>query len=213
MEQTCGAPECGRDVKTRGVCNKHYMAYRKSGTPFPPFPSTDCPQCGVTFTATQTARQRFCSVRCQKRAHRNSSKRVCSEPDCDRPMQAKGLCGRHYNAQSPNRASWKRNGRPEVRRAGLRRSTQKRRALLRDPNAELIDRDAIGDRDGWLCGLCRKPVDRTLAYPAPMGASLDHIVPLSLGGGHNPANVQIAHLFCNVSKGNRAVDVQPLLVG
>jgi len=36
-----------------------------------------------------------------------------------------------------------------------------------------------------------------------MSVSLDHIVPVSLGGMHSMANVQCAHLFCNLSKNNR----------
>lgn len=124
------------------------------------------------------------------------------------------LCSKHYKAQHPNRRAWKKNGDPDVRRANLRRKTQKRRAQLAgDLDAQAIDRDDIGERDGWRCGLCRRSVDRSLAYPDPKSASLDHIVPLSLGGLHVLTNVQIAHLECNVAKNNRAADVQPLLVG
>jgi 5-methylcytosine-specific restriction endonuclease McrA len=102
----------------------------------------------------------------------------------------------------------------EKRRANLRRKTQQRRARLKgDATAELIDRDQIGERDGWCCGLCSQPVDKSLAYPHPQSASLDHVKPLSLGGKHVEANVQISHLTCNVAKGNRVADVQPLLVG
>jgi 5-methylcytosine-specific restriction endonuclease McrA len=46
-----------------------------------------------------------------------------------------------------------------------------------------------------------------------MGPSLDHIVPVSLGGTHTWANVQLAHLRCNVSKGNRPANEQLRLVG
>jgi 5-methylcytosine-specific restriction endonuclease McrA len=74
----------------------------------------------------------------------------------------------------------------------------RRRSAAADGDA--IDRDVLGDRDGWVCGLCRLPVDRELAYPAPLSASIDHVVPLKLGGGHVWPNVQIAHNRCNVSK-------------
>jgi 5-methylcytosine-specific restriction endonuclease McrA len=36
-----------------------------------------------------------------------------------------------------------------------------------------------------------------------MRASVDHIVPLSLGGPHTLDNAQLAHLRCNAIKGNR----------
>lgn len=37
-----------------------------------------------------------------------------------------------------------------------------------------------------------------------MSASLDHVVPLSLGGAHTPENTQASHLICNGRKGNRS---------
>lgn len=67
--------------------------------------------------------------------------------------------------------------------------------------AEDVDRDVVGDRDGWCCGLCGQQVDKTLPYPDPMSPSLDHVVPLSRGGAHTYANTQITHLKCNVAKG------------
>jgi 5-methylcytosine-specific restriction endonuclease McrA len=63
----------------------------------------------------------------------------------------------------------------------------------------------IAERDGWRCQLCRKPVNPRKRYPDQMCASIDHIVPISHGGTDVRANVQLAHLFCNMSKGNRAV--------
>lgn len=49
-----------------------------------------------------------------------------------------------------------------------------------------------------------------LVYPNPLSASLDHVVPLAWGGEHTAANVQLAHLKCNVAKGARS-EVQPAL--
>jgi HNH endonuclease len=37
--------------------------------------------------------------------------------------------------------------------------------------------------------------------PDPLSKSLDHLIPLSRGGTHEPANVSLAHLRCNVSRG------------
>jgi 5-methylcytosine-specific restriction endonuclease McrA len=47
--------------------------------------------------------------------------------------------------------------------------------------------------------------------PDPMSPSLDHILPLSKGGTHEPRNVQLAHLGCNVRKYNSGVDQLRLL--
>jgi 5-methylcytosine-specific restriction endonuclease McrA len=59
----------------------------------------------------------------------------------------------------------------------------------------------VFERDGWTCGLCSEPVDPALSWPDPQSASLDHVLPLSRGGSHTMANVQLAHLGCNVEKG------------
>lgn len=91
---------------------------------------------------------------------------------------------------------------------------QRRRAIIKgDPDAELINRDEIAARDGWRCGICLKAIDRERRHPDLLSASLDHIVPLAKGGKHVRANVQIAHLRCNLRKGDRAPDVQVLLIG
>lgn len=172
-----------------------------------------CSRCSAEFIPEKSNKQVFCSPSCRSAAYRDSSTKLCTVDGCDRPLRARGLCSGHYKAQHPNRLVWKKNGNPEVRRANLRRKTQLRRARITDPDAEPIDRDAIGDRDAWRCGLCCKRVDPNLPYPHPKSASLDHIVPLSRAGRHVRENVQIAHLACNVAKGNRGGGEQLLLVG
>ena len=53
------------------------------------------------------------------------------------------------------------------------------------------------------CPVCGKKIkpDAPRVYPA--GPSIDHIIPLSRGGEHNWSNVQIAHIGCNIKKGNK----------
>jgi 5-methylcytosine-specific restriction endonuclease McrA len=65
-------------------------------------------------------------------------------------------------------------------------------------------------RDGQRCGICRKLIR---AKTGPMRASIDHIVPLSRGGTHELANIQVAHYRCNLRKHNGGGDEQLLLFG
>jgi len=65
-----------------------------------------------------------------------------------------------------------------------------------------IDRVVIYERDEWVCQLCMEPIDRTLRWPDPMCASIDHVVPVSMGGDNSAENLQASHLRCNVVKGN-----------
>lgn len=55
-----------------------------------------------------------------------------------------------------------------------------------------------------LCGICGKPVDKTLRSPDPMSATVDHIIPVSRHG-HPSAldNLQLAHRVCNRLKADR----------
>ena len=73
--------------------------------------------------------------------------------------------------------------------------------LLASAKSEPYTRQEIFARDGWVCGICDEPVDPDLRAPDPKSASIDHVVPLSLGGDDTPANVRLAHLGCNVSRG------------
>lgn len=82
-------------------------------------------------------------------------------------------------------------------------SDYKARAERWGVDYEPFSKVKIFDRDGWLCGICSEPIDRVLTHPDPMSVSLDHIIPMSKGGGHIPSNATCAHLFCNLSKGNR----------
>lgn len=71
----------------------------------------------------------------------------------------------------------------------------------------------IFERDGWRCHICRRKIRAATQWPHPRSASLDHLVPLSRGGTHEPANVATACLGCNSAKGNRGGNEQLLLVG
>lgn len=102
-------------------------------------------------------------------------------------------CGRPFlTRRSTTRfCSRKCNRRARARRVGSR--SVRGSVGLRD----------VGDRDGWLCGLCGEPVDATLKVPNRWAPTVDHIVPLVLGGTHDWDNVQLAHMTCNSSKGAR----------
>ena len=52
-----------------------------------------------------------------------------------------------------------------------------------------------------ICGICGKPVDKSLRYPHPMSATVDHIIPVSKGGHPSDIdNLQLAHWCCNRQK-------------
>ena len=95
-----------------------------------------------------------------------------------------------------------------------RRSHAARREIV-ERGAYVVDvsPQAIYERDQWRCQLCQRKVARHKAVPHPMSPTLDHIIPLSCGGTHEPANVHTAHFICNARKGNRGGGEQYLLFG
>jgi 5-methylcytosine-specific restriction endonuclease McrA len=62
------------------------------------------------------------------------------------------------------------------------------------------------ERDVWTCLLCGGPIPPEARWPDPRFGTIDHRVPLSLGGRHVWGNVQAAHLRCNMSKNTKHPD-------
>lgn len=90
--------------------------------------------------------------------------------------------------------------RPHQRRDAAR----KRRAAIRSVHVEDVSSIEVHDRDGWICGICQQAIPRVTVWPHPLSPSLDHVIPVSLGGQHSYSNTQASHLVCNMSKGARA---------
>lgn len=160
----------------------------------------ECVQCARHFSYQRKPGpgrlRRFCSVECkEKRGDRRASQsacRTCGELYHPR-FGGAGFCSLSCR-QRPDLKKWKT---PADRYAAKR---NRRRARKLTAPYEEFSRSEIFERDGWKCGLCSQPVDRDLAHPDPMSASLDHIVPLAKGGSHTRSNVQCAHLICNSRK-------------
>ncbi len=55
-----------------------------------------------------------------------------------------------------------------------------------------------------VCGICGKPVDKSIRYPHPLSPVVDHIVPIAKGGHPSDIeNLQLAHWTCNRQKGDK----------
>jgi 5-methylcytosine-specific restriction endonuclease McrA len=156
----------------------------------------------------------------------NPRRKQCGALDCKMAFNANRM--REWNrAYKDEHGMWPHHRYGEGQRARERRRRQekghwrtlyperaaaydaRRRALVQQAQtAEAFAPIDVHTRDEWTCKLCHQPIDPSIAWPDPMSASVDHIVPLSRGGAHSMANVQSAHLSCNSSKGDREmVDV------
>lgn len=132
---------------------------------------------------------------------------MCALPECGETFtprrEATRCCSEHHGQILWNRESRADGRQPNAPWGDRRRSNyHARRARLR--GGRNGDHVLLGDvlaRDGLDCRRCGLPVDLDLPWPDRLSKSLDHIVPLSRGGSHELANVQLMHLGCNASKG------------
>lgn len=80
----------------------------------------------------------------------------------------------------------------------------RRRARLAGAETAPYSRIGVFTRDGWECHLCGGPLDSDLAGTSHrLAPTIDHVIPLALGGADTPENVRAAHRFCNSLKGAR----------
>ena len=73
--------------------------------------------------------------------------------------------------------------------------SRRRRALYK--RGDKIDPLVVYMHHDWTCWLCGGMIDPTLCMPDPGSASIDHVVPLKMGGRHVWENVRPAHKKCN----------------
>lgn len=148
----------------------------------------------------------------------HSRRRQCGKPECVRRAKADrmrdymrtrradpelGARHRAYDRKAElNRLETVGHWR-KVYPAASARVDALRRMRIQAATVEDFAPREVYERDGWVCQLCRLPIDPAVAWPASMSASVDHVVPLAKGGDHSLANVQAAHLGCNSRKRDR----------
>ena len=164
-----------------------------------------CVLCGNVFTrggniASRWAERIFCSSDCQIRSRiacltfaKTTDKDLFYEQRCE-------TCGKAYIAFHKlidQRKYCSKNCNKRMNEAG--RSARKR-------GATTTEKDAIKtlmQSKHKVCGICGLSIPKNARFPHPKSLSIDHIIPISKGGQHTLDNVQLAHLSCNVRRGNR----------
>lgn len=163
----------------------------------------DCEACGSKFKPGWYP-SRFCSRQC-----RNGSGYVRRKPlvvstcvDCGASVEA--VRQRQRCDKCQKRAIRRARG------SDTHEARARRRGLPRDYS---ITADRLFTRDGWRCQICGiKTPKRLKGLQQPQSPTIDHIVPISQGGGHVWENVQTACHACNMRKGAKVLG-QLRLVG
>lgn len=194
----CNGP-CQKPAKHCKECAEKRGAKRE-------IPDRDCIICGKTFRPKRR-KAKCCGLECSKKAGgRTIAKAIVKDVvlEC-------AICGKsfHPHIYHPDQKTCsykckrKYDDRQKVESGYKRELLNRRRAIIYGVEAEQFDVMKVFDRDGWVCQICGKKVNRRLKYPHPKSPSLDHIIPLSRGGTHTTDNVQLAHFGCNAHKSDR----------
>jgi len=153
-----------------------------------------CLHCGGPLKKHATGLTRFCSIKCCSLYEHESACCECGNVFSVTGAQGKAsLCGKCRKRK--NRIYRNQHGRNIRKRAikyGVLRVKYRRRELL--------------DRDKWLCQLCGVQLNKKWKtngvnrVPHSCNATLDHIVPMCVGGDDAPWNIQACCFRCNSRK-------------
>jgi 5-methylcytosine-specific restriction endonuclease McrA len=179
-------------------CRPCFAAYARGEDPRTQHAARSCAHCGQQYVPRQLkAAAAYCSRTCKtkatntaRKAERDAAKlaapaREC--PQCGGPVPIMARVDAVFCSAKCNTAS--RNLCRKLRARGA-------------PIPSEVTRAGIGARDRWRCGICHRPVDPASQWPDLMSGSIDHVVPISAGGGSDPANLRITHLTCNARRRN-----------
>jgi 5-methylcytosine-specific restriction endonuclease McrA len=204
--RTCSLPGCGKPHRARGLCSGHYNASRYTSEQRHPRVERTCETCGVEYL-TQRTDGRFCSLLCRDLWRLDQpgdpmwsrGARLCRLP-LDHPAMWYGMvCALTESAcRICGLLFMHRPGRPRVTCSSTCRNRARKR---RQVGRKSIKRVAIFERDGYICWMCDMQCDPTVHVPHPDAPTVDHLVPQSLGGTHDPDNLATACFTCNSLRG------------
>lgn len=228
--EMCSFGGCDLKCQARGLCSSHYGQVRR-GNPLKPLHwrsnrGCDFPGCDHPHKAKGLCKSHGSQLSRGKTLvplRRQQSGSVCDFPGCGKKHHSNGLCATHYQQRAaghplaPIYSTRNKNGMGQTKEKKasynkhwrldhperIRAYRHKRRAHMQNSEVEDFLDGEIFERDNWICQLCFEPIDQSLKWPDSQSKSLDHIIPVSKMGSHTRDNVQIAHVICNLRKGNR----------
>jgi len=197
--------ECSFKFKV-GVNHHHYRADNHK-----PKESALCPVCNqIVQQPKKSGYRRYCSEACERRSayqryvlKRQVTARKCRH--CLTIFTPKYGNKRRVFCSQFCRDRYSDLGKPKNHQA---------RAKLFGVKREYFNVFRIFDRDKWRCQLCGVKTPKSLrGKQLPNSPELDHIIPLSVGGGHVWDNCQCACRKCNIAKSNKPLGQTRLLLG
>lgn len=215
----CGRPFRPKEAKYSTCCSREcgwlYQASQRRedneaqwiGTTCP-VPWHNCSECGRQFYSRRD--RASCSRECDLAIRRRLARRehptlttACSE--CGQPFTY--VRYNHERLTCSDRCDNRRSRRLDPDGHAARKA--RRDAILRRQfalgTADLVIPKRVFDRDGWRCWLCGQLVDRHARVPHYGAPTMDHVIPLAMGGEHTYENIRCAHFICNSRRGTKPV--------
>jgi 5-methylcytosine-specific restriction endonuclease McrA len=206
----------GGDDRRRMYCSpacKLWAFNHKDGVTRIPFidrpkrahkPKPSCLECGSLCSRYG---QKFCSDLCRTSEQRRKAKqrRKALFPVRSRELQCQNAtCGRTFVHQFKKGDGEKKYCSPRCMKRESRRGQSQPESRARHAGRVVaygIKPLLVFERDGWRCQLCGVRTPKRLRGTQDAAApEIDHIIPLSKGGGHTWDNVQCACKRCNNTK-------------
>lgn len=175
----------------------------------------ECERCGTDFSSTKRS-QRFCSLSCAKRRPKSTAlvrwvppiktpgprwrRKPVKHPPLYGSLFVYGPCAWCEEPFMALAGSFSTRSLYCSKRCAKNASNNRRGRFVIPAKRRL----AIYERDGWVCQLCREPVDP--AATDIWRPTLDHIAPQShqLIPDHSDANLRLAHMWCNSVRGDES---------
>lgn len=206
----CGASYYTRRPPGEGelYCSRECSFKAKAAAPkFSKLHLNHCNHCGREWLARRHSGS--CSAECRKAVARTNSKewskgrkqleqRICKH--CGTTFRA--LYGDKHRTFCTKDCSDRSH---DAKRLWLLKTPEKKAFYRKQRKARLRAGDRftpkqVFERDRYLCRICGGAVKAGATVPDHDAPTLDHRVPLTLGGSHTFDNVQCAHFICNVRK-------------
>lgn len=201
---TCNCKHCGKEFAKRPHDPKQYCSVQCWGEWKKEQRRTNCKKCGMSFIAKNPRFATYCSRLCSGTGEIGKGRPRLSKQDRQRNADLKRLNARArrdeqvWNAEQPKRCKC---GRPvsHGRRCGSCRRA-KRYDIKKRQNRRYKEfyksgiRKVIIARDRGVCQYCGR---------RPRRPTVDHVVPLSLGGTNDETNLVVACKRCNCIKCDR----------
>lgn len=198
---------CGREF---------YPRRRGSGTDANRFCSREC-----AWAAARTGKDDWthwwfkdCSVCGSRFMTRYKTALICRERNCQRERLRRNAKQNYVPKREPHpchdcavatvyghQRLCAECSRRHRRRFKADRNNPRRRAHKANVVYTSVPRSAIVSAHGTRCWICRERIDMAAKAPAPSSFSVDHVVPLALGGWHDLTNLRPAHFRCNSLRG------------